>query len=935
MLEPEGFYDAIIAYGLPREIIDLDRSAQSNVPYQTFLVNGVCKQGGSLSPLKCTLTSSMANRWLSDLSQGDPGRVVIQSHSGRSGLPHTPFDSLQHSLTMVEAMDDSLLFRFDLFSSDYSCALCRSLSTSWPKSCLYAYRTADFPSEDGRVNPTALVPSVDISDPTLTRVKQNEVPLTRSHTTFLRSTSFTFPHSSHRLPLTAIKRVFSQLLFSKIRPRLNAQPINPIDAESLDHAIASKVHTYLGMPFRFRSYTLHSPVNAWGMGFLSVARLNELAAVNGLLRDLNHHIPIFTHMSRTTLSDWSCTRSDCRSPFTSPVPRLIKTEHLKKSIPYHWIIAQDTFRQDGWTLPQLDQSHIFRGEVAITHLSNNLPPQHRLPKRLLNLLAKHGYCNLADVGTWIILPSPHHQTLCIPRPAPTIAPQSIKGHWPRITDWTAGIHRFLHTFLAPDPTVIIPPKQRQVWAEDYLLGFSSLLSRFHDPQVPIEPHYFASDASKVPLSSPFDPFPLSSVTFSSVSHHTSSTWSLQSLGPDPSTAEGEAFGILLNLLLASSHPTDDPIILSDHLSSVKFLNSRQSLSHLSLHRHPLRHIYLWILDILSRFQSPPSLLHVKAHTSSTSLHSNLNHIVDYYASHSHLPSLTTTTASSFSFHLTPCVPVPTFFLDTFTPFSPRTGFISTRLQKFVDAAYLHRNGSTFPSSNITFPPSLYDPRPPPLYPYHRAVSSFSAVVQLYARSAQLDSGRKLAVRTSSTDGRCRFGCLAEESSHHIFVECPRFFSIRHASTDNIISRANTILNVLQMDLPLLPRLSNLLHHFLEDGSHWPAQRSFFYLGLVPKLDPLLHHHQLRHLSGLQREKLAAGLNGILHQGAILCAGRIWGIVRRRSASSSPSARTESDLAARIKELALPSFLSYIPSSSPFLRITSSPTQPSSSTLSSL
>ncbi|KAF6760571.1 hypothetical protein DFP72DRAFT_805108, partial [Ephemerocybe angulata] len=127
--------------------------------------------------------------------------------------------------------------------------------------------------------------------------------------------SFTFPHSSHRLPLTAIKRVFSQLLFSKIRPRLNAQPINPVDAESLDHAIANKVHSYLGMPFRFRSYTLHSPVNAWGMGFLSVARLNELAAVNGLLRDLNHHIPIFLRMSRTTLSDWSCTRSNCRSPF--------------------------------------------------------------------------------------------------------------------------------------------------------------------------------------------------------------------------------------------------------------------------------------------------------------------------------------------------------------------------------------------------------------------------------------------------------------------------------------------------------------------------------------------------------------------------------------------------------------------------------------------
>ncbi|KAF6760570.1 hypothetical protein DFP72DRAFT_780655, partial [Ephemerocybe angulata] len=111
---------------------------------------------------------------------------------------------------------------------------------------------------------------------------------------------------------------------------------------------------------------------------------------------------------------------------------------------------------------------------------------------------------------------------------------------------------------------------------------------------------------------------------------------------------------------------------------------------------------------------------------------------------------------------------------------------------------------------------------------------------------------------------CRFGCLAVESSHHIFVECLHFDGIRHATTNDIISRANTILNTYQLDLP--------------HGSHWPAQRSFFYLGIIPKLDPLLRPNQLRHLSGLQREKVLAGLNGILHQGAILCAGRIWGIV---------------------------------------------------------
>ncbi|KAF6744436.1 hypothetical protein DFP72DRAFT_781645, partial [Ephemerocybe angulata] len=125
---------------------------------------------------------------------------------------------------------------------------------------------------------------------------------------------------------------------------------------------------------------------------------------------------------------------------------------------------------------------------------------------------------------------------------------------------------------------------------------------------------------------------------------------------------------------------------------------------------------------------------------------------------------------------------------------------------------------------------------------------------------------------------CRFGCSVTESSHHIFVQCPHFTTIRLATTNDIISRANALLGLYQLDLSCLPRLSDLIHRFLQDGSHWPAHTSFFYLGLAPKLDPLLQHDQLRHLSGLQKEKVAAGLNGILHHATILCAGRIWGIV---------------------------------------------------------
>ncbi|KAJ3963718.1 hypothetical protein EV361DRAFT_813095, partial [Lentinula raphanica] len=71
-LEPEGFYDAIQAYGLPDSLIAFDKSAQAHVPYRVktafgltdpFIVSGVSKQGGPLSPLKSVLTTSLGNHW--------------------------------------------------------------------------------------------------------------------------------------------------------------------------------------------------------------------------------------------------------------------------------------------------------------------------------------------------------------------------------------------------------------------------------------------------------------------------------------------------------------------------------------------------------------------------------------------------------------------------------------------------------------------------------------------------------------------------------------------------------------------------------------------------------------------------------------------------------------------------------------------------------
>jgi hypothetical protein len=237
MLEPQGFYDALEAYGFPCAIADLDCSTQSNVPYAVktaygftdrFVVNGITKQGGSLSPLKCTLTTSLCNRWISDLMGEDLGHLLLQTQQGQRGQIHTPLDELTQSVTMVEAMDDSLLFATTFLSltkaaCDADCFQATySWETAWNKSNLYAYHPFSFPSAGQSIS----IPSVDYSNPSAPTTFYHDVQVATDHTTFLCVpidaldthfehlwdviSNFVFPPISCALPLTLLRRIINQ-----------------------------------------------------------------------------------------------------------------------------------------------------------------------------------------------------------------------------------------------------------------------------------------------------------------------------------------------------------------------------------------------------------------------------------------------------------------------------------------------------------------------------------------------------------------------------------------------------------------------------------------------------------------------------------------------------------------------------------------------------
>ena len=115
----QGFYDAIDAYGLPPSIIDLDKAAQSHTKvfvWTAYRVTGpivvdrLTKQGGPLSPLKSTMTTSLGHRYLDDLSLTDDGTLIIRLSKHNEGDPHLPEDAIKTWVTMTKATDDSYIF---------------------------------------------------------------------------------------------------------------------------------------------------------------------------------------------------------------------------------------------------------------------------------------------------------------------------------------------------------------------------------------------------------------------------------------------------------------------------------------------------------------------------------------------------------------------------------------------------------------------------------------------------------------------------------------------------------------------------------------------------------------------------------------------------------------------------------------------------------
>jgi len=124
-LSPNGFYNAIRAYGLSEAVIHLDRASQTDTHCfirtaygvtDPITISGINKQGGPASPLKSIFTTSLGSYYLQDLLLNDEDALLVSTASMTCDDPHVRGADTELLVGMVEATDNSYIFSKSLVS---------------------------------------------------------------------------------------------------------------------------------------------------------------------------------------------------------------------------------------------------------------------------------------------------------------------------------------------------------------------------------------------------------------------------------------------------------------------------------------------------------------------------------------------------------------------------------------------------------------------------------------------------------------------------------------------------------------------------------------------------------------------------------------------------------------------------------------------------
>ncbi|KAJ7659767.1 hypothetical protein DFH06DRAFT_904286, partial [Mycena polygramma] len=119
-------------------------------------------------------------------------------------------------------------------------------------------------------------------------------------------------------------------------------------------------------------------------------------------------------------------------------------------------------------------------------------------------------------------------------------------------------------------------------------------------------------------------------------------------------------------------------------------------------------------------------------------------------------------------------PIPTFFMDDFTFYTPLDGWNESNIRSFYDMSTTRSTSTKAGITHQRLSFRLHDPTPPPDWSYTHGFCAYSTVVQTYPPSGQLPTADLLCSRGKRSSPRCRDGCNDVKDMHHIFVICPRY-----------------------------------------------------------------------------------------------------------------------------------------------------------------
>ncbi|KAJ7701200.1 hypothetical protein B0H17DRAFT_1128486 [Mycena rosella] len=831
-LVPQGMYDAVWAYGLPTAIIDLDRAAQTDTrcfihtPHgvtDPITITGITKQGSSPSPVKSTLTTSLGHHYLNDLMASDPDTLIITSGTVQKANPHLPDNHIQTTVVMAEATDDSYIFARSLPSLRHAALAMECFQfaygwlTQWAKSMAYALQpTTDQPDEvkfDSITNVKGVNPLT---------VTVHKVKLIVNELDFLQA------------------KIVKQNI-SKCCTLLSLQPIKRADAEDLDKRIKAKVHMELGMLFLPNPEILTLPVDLHGLDFPSIARINDSTMIDGLHRDLNHPIPSYQNPACITLADWTCGINSCISLIDSDS---LKREFTKQydHIPYSWVIAQKAMKElsPRLSLKRTNVTGILSGELSLSHAFktfSNYTLAITAPNGMaINCLRGKGMNQVSDMGEWRLQINSKCTIIVKPQPTSSMGSSTTKQNWDKLSNVLRCLD--MNWFSPNQINLILPRDEHCLCVENRIrqLTATSPLA----PSLTSPPHAWASDGSMIPAaSSIFDP---KSVTAALTGPQ---ILGMKIEGHNVFILHSELVGLIVGLII--SDPSDADATLKTIVDQHQWLRGMNGRSY-----------YRWILDLVKK--NALKIVYTPGHSCKVSIPSHMNFEADHY-----------TSASQRHLRDIPTAPIPTFFMDEFTFNMPDNGWIESSIRNFVDKAQIISASKAISSGHQQqMALHLYDPKPPPEYPYTHAYSTYSAVVQLYTCSGQLPTADLLYSRNKTDDLRCRAGCQAIENQHHIFVDCPTYADWRTKAANDAYQRTKAKLE--EKEIPEA------------DG-----------VGLLTAAKPhsllrLPYTKKIGNSETLARTRLAHHIASDWHTAAIRLAGRIWGDWQRKMAQSTNTRR---------------------------------------------